>query len=120
MQCGGRQLTGASQCQTAAAAPSPVLPIFKFPLTLCPHTQLRERDEGQFGWSRGATMTWARYSDGNDCNGKDGPDSHPTAVSSNSGWSAMAVSNRKFQKKMSSAEYLRRLREVESFVLWDR
>ena len=113
-------MTGASQCQTAAAAPSPVLPIFKFPLTLCTHTQLRERDEGQFGWSRGATMTWARYSDGNDCNGKDGPDSHPTAVSSNSGWSAMAVSNRKFQKKMSPAEYLGRLREVESFVLWDR
>ena len=100
-------------------------PIFKFPARTL-HTpghccavsataQLFTRDEGQFGSSSGLTMT-SQPGDSNDSNDQDGL-GLPANTSKVSEKSVMAVSRTLSQRV--SPHFIRKLWQVENYVLWD-
>ena len=77
--------------------------------------QLFTRDEGQFGSSPGLTMT-SQPGDSNDSNDQDGL-GLPANTSKVSEKSVMAVSRTLSQRV--SPHFIRKLWQVENYVLWD-
>ena len=100
-----------------------MLPIFKF--STAQHTalataalcqlQLFTRDEGQFGSFPGLTMT-CQPGESNDSNDQDGREGS-ASTSQLSEESVMAVTRNLVQKV--SPHFIRKLWQVENYVLWD-